>query len=247
MNGMGTLYGVGVGPGDPDLITLKAVRVLRRVPIILIPQSTDRPSVALSIVQRWLRPVRQQIVMQPYPMRGAASELEQARLDGVFRVCSFLQTGSTVACVTEGDPLLYSTFIDLLERVSDTLPDLSVEIIPAVSSITACAAAARLPLARGRERIAVVPAEDAVEELETLLQRFETIVLIKVRRVYERLRERLQSLQLERHAVLIQQWGRPDERILPACEMRSAEDLSYFSTVLLSKHRTPEVARCGVR
>ena len=105
---VGTLYGIGVGPGDPDLVTLKAIRVLRRVPIVLMPYSVNHSSVALSIVHRWVRPTRQHITYQPYPMMGDEASLELAREEVAGQAIAFLNNEKDVAFVTEGKilPLL---------------------------------------------------------------------------------------------------------------------------------------------
>lgn len=235
----GTLYGVGVGPGDPELITLKAIRLLRRVPAVLIPQSAQRASVALGIVRRWLRPRHQHLIMQSYPMTGPEEALERARDEAADRVVSLLQSGTDVAFVTEGDPLLYSTFIDLLGRARDRLAGLCVEVIPAVSSITACAAAAVLPLARRSERIAVIPAVDALGDLEEVLKRFDTVVLLKVRSVFDELVDRLEQLGLVDSAVLVEECGRPNHHVGRDLRSRRGQPLSYFSTVLLCRTRMP--------
>lgn len=233
----GMLYGVGVGPGDPELITVKAVRLLRRVPTVLLPHSVDRPSVALSIVRRWMRPTRQRVLFQPYPMTGSIESLERAREEAAGRVCALLKTGGDVACVTEGDPLLYSTFIDLLERTRAALPAVRVEVIPAVSSITACAAVAQAPLARRSERIAVLSATDDLDDLESVLKQFDTVVLLKVRSTFDALVERLEALDLSSGAVLVEECGRPGQRITRDLRSRQGCSLSYFSMVLLCRTR----------
>ncbi|MGQ0812394.1 MAG: precorrin-2 C(20)-methyltransferase [Nitrospiraceae bacterium] len=234
---LGTLYGIGVGPGDPDLITLKAVRLLRRVPVVLIPQSVNRSSVALSIVRRWLRPGRQRLLLQPYPMMAPEEALVQAREEAARVAVSFLISGTDLAWVTEGDPLLYSTFIDLLARTKERLMELKVEVIPAVSSITACAAITAMPLAGGSERMAVVPATDSLDDLEEVLEQFDTVILLKVRNVIERLVERLDRIGFTGAAVLVEECGRPTQRVTRELRSCLGNPLSYFSMVMLCRKR----------
>ncbi|WP_447974035.1 precorrin-2 C(20)-methyltransferase [Nitrospira sp. Kam-Ns4a] len=239
----GRLYGVGVGPGDPDLITLKAVRVLRRVPAVLVPHSTNRPSVALGIVRRWIRP-RQKLILQPYPMLGAEAAIAAAREAAADQAVALLAAGTDLAFVTEGDPLLFSTFIDLLDRTRRTLPDLSIEVVPAVSAVTACAAAAGVPLARRTERLAVLSATDGLDDIEAVLDRFDTVVLLKVRSAYEPLVARLDRLGLTEAAVLVEECGRPDQRITRDLRSRVGQPLSYFATVLVCRTRAVRRASC---
>jgi precorrin-2/cobalt-factor-2 C20-methyltransferase len=238
---LGTLYGVGLGPGDPELVTVKALRLLRRVPVVIMPQSLNHPGVALSIMNRWVRSKRQRRIIQPYPMTGPEHLLEEARRTVAEQTVRFLRTGADVAFVSEGDPLLYSTFIDLMERVRSALASPRVEIIPAVSSVTACAAAAGEPLAHRAERVAVVSALDGVEDIEQILERFETVVLLKVRNVFDALVDRLDKLDL-RAGVLVEECGRPEQRITWDLRARRGHTLSYFSTVILWRaHLSGEV------
>ncbi len=234
---LGILYGVGVGPGDPELITLKAARLLRRVPAVLVPHSANRPSVAFSIVGRWIRPKRQRLIVQAYPMTGPEESLDQARGEAARNAIDLLRSGSDVAVVTEGDPLLYSTFIDLLERVRAALPGLCVEVVPAVSSVTACAAAALAPLARRSERIAVLSATDDLDDLDRVLEHFDTVVLLKVRSRFDALVDRLDALGLSSAAVLVEECGRPGQHITRDLRSRQGQSLSYFSTVMLYRTR----------
>ena len=243
---LGTLYGIGVGPGDPDLITLKAVRLLRRVPVVLLPQSVNRPSVALSIVRQWLRPGRQRLLLQSYPMMGSEDDLEQARAEAARVAVSCLTSGTDLAWVTEGDPLLYSTFIDLLARTRDQLSDLKVEVIPAVSSITACAAVSAMPLARGSERIAVLPATDSLHDLEDVIERFDTVILLKVRNVLDSLVERLDRIGFTGATVLVEECGRPNQHVTQELRSRLGQPLSYFSMVMLCRKRVVDGMRCEI-
>jgi len=241
---MGTLYGIGVGPGDPDLVTLKAIRVLRKVPVVLIPYSVNHSSVALSIVRRWVRPTRQHVTYQSYPMMGTEESLEQAREEVAHQAVAFLKNGKDVAFVTEGDPLLYSTFIDLLERCRRIMPELNVRAIPGVSSITACAAAGVIPLARRSERVAVLSATDSLDDLAHVLEQFDTVILLKVRSVFDALLDRLDQLGITSAGVLVEECGREQERVTVDLHSRRGQPLSYFSTLLLCRTRVALAAVC---
>jgi len=241
---LGTLYGVGVGPGDPDLITLRAIRVIRKAPVVFMPHSVNRDSVAFSVVGKWLRPKRQEIIYHPYPMMGTEEELDAGRGAVANQTVEFLQSGQDVAFVTEGDPLLYSTFIDLLDRCQRLFPDLSVQAVPGVTSITACASKAMVPLVRRSERLAVLSATDSLDDLERVIQEFDTVVLLKVRSVFDSVLDRLDRLGLTEAGVLVEECGRTEERITVDLHSRRGQSLSYFSTLLLCRTKVVVGAGC---
>src|SRR6266849_8859214 len=164
----GKLYGVGAGPGAPDLLTLRAERVLQACPVICLPASASRvpfgygKSYAGSIIEKLVDHSRQQVLQVQFPMQRAPVQARPARERAADQVLECLYAGYDVAFVTEGDPLLYSTFGYLLEAVKQHHPTIPIEVVPGVSSITAAAAAASLPLAAWDERIAIIPAAYAL-------------------------------------------------------------------------------------
>jgi len=159
----GKVIAVGVGPGDPDLLTVKAIRVLQEADVIFAPtpNSTAR-SLALSIVKAVLegRPSAPEIITLMFPMIKDETELERAWAENTDRIAECAQEGKIVAYVAVGDPSLYSTFTHILRELSTKYPDIEVEIIPGVTSLSACAAKARMPLATGEETLLVLPGFD---------------------------------------------------------------------------------------
>jgi precorrin-2/cobalt-factor-2 C20-methyltransferase len=158
----GKLYGVGVGPGAPDLLTLRAERVLQTCPVICLPARASGTSYAGSIIAHMIDHACQEILSVQFPMLRDPERARSARGHAANQVLERLYAGHDVAFVTEGDPLLYSTFGYLLETVQRHHPTIPIEIVPGVSSITAAAAAASLPLAAWDERIAIIPAAYAL-------------------------------------------------------------------------------------
>ena len=210
---MPVLYGVGVGPGDPELLTLKAVRILGRVPVVFHPAAGgEGEGVALGIVRGVLGP--------------------KARI-----VASVLAAGGEGAFVTEGDPLLYSTFQHLLAALPEEAPEVRIEVVPGVSAMTAAAAAARFPLVRGAERLAVLPASRVLADdpsmLLRVLEEYDAVVLLKVARVFDRVLPVLQQARCE--AVLVERCGMPGERIVDDPASLAGERLDYFSLLLVRR------------
>src|SRR5271169_3380942 len=149
----GRLFGIGVGPGDPELLTLKALRLLRAAPVVAYPAPEQGDSFARSIVAMWLdggqREIAIRIPMQPAPPPAAIYDAAAAAL------AAELDRGDDVALLCQGDPFFYGSFIHVFARLAGGY---RIDIVPGVSSLTACAAAAAVPLVSRDETLAVIPA-----------------------------------------------------------------------------------------
>ncbi|MBF8266342.1 MAG: precorrin-2 C20-methyltransferase, partial [Dehalococcoidia bacterium] len=186
----GKLYGVGVGPGDPQLITLKAYNVLRQAPVVCVPQGNPgEAGYTWNIIKDLLNDSlqlssgsRQEILNLHFPMTYNAQELHKYWGQATEAIWQRLSTGLDCVFVTEGDPLLYGTFIHVYRLIRERYPQVAIEIIPGISSILAAAASAQIPLAEGEESVAILPATASYETLKLTLSRFDTIVLLKVNR-----------------------------------------------------------------
>jgi precorrin-2/cobalt-factor-2 C20-methyltransferase len=232
----GTLYGLGLGPGDPELITLKALRVLERVPILLAPsRSADQASYALRIAAPYLDERRHQIVRLPFSDERDGSDFDQQWDQHATSVLKLLADGRSAAFLTEGDPLLYSSFVQLSQRLRALAPELAIEVVPGVSSLTAAAAAAGEPLTARNERLAVLPAVYDPAALERALAEFDTVVLLKVHRVLPRIVARLEALGLAERAVLVERCGRPEQRIVRGLRSQGLAPADYFSLLIVRR------------
>jgi len=236
----GKLTVIGVGPGDPELLTLKGLRILKAAACIFVPKGREEgSSLALSIVSDLLDLSRKEVVEAYFPMRKTRGSTDQGDLDNQWQntvesVMSRLNSGIDVAFITIGDPTVYSTFYYLHERLLILNPDIKVEIIPGVSSIMASAARAGIYLGIADERIAVLPA-NYMSNLSDTLQGFDTIVLMKVNKVFEQIRQKLNEMQLINRAVYVARAGMEDEKIFHNLEEVTNDDLNYFSMVIVKK------------
>ena len=232
----GRLIAVGIGPGDPELITLKGARLIREADVVVCPVG-DRSdsSIARSIVAGLVDLQRQQLVTQVFPMQRDQAGLEVYWHQAAVEVAGFVAAGRTVVFVTLGDPFLYSTFLYLWQELRTGFPDLAVEVVSGVSSIHAAAALAGLPLGRSDERLAVLPATYEEGRLAETLEHFDTIVLMKVHRVFDRIRELLTDLGLKERAVYVKRVGLPGEAVIRDLDRVRAEDLDYLSLVIVRK------------
>lgn len=245
---MSTLYVIGVGPGDPELLTLKALRILRDVSVIFVPKGReDGQSLALSITGRVVDLNGKEIRELHFPMvktrvKTASGDREiVAKWDVISQeIINALQSkepvraaSNSAAFLTLGDPCLYSTFFYLYDRLLSLMPDLRIEIVPGVPSINAAAARAELPLGLGDERIAIVPAN--YEDFERFsVEHFDTVVFMKVDRTFEQLRDYLLRKGLADRAIYASRVGMGDERIKSLLHVTD-EDLNYFSMIIVRK------------
>ncbi len=232
----GILYGIGVGPGDPELLTLKAVRVLSGAKVIAIPKSKgDADSMALSVIEKAVDLKDKEILELLLPMTKDKGILAKARKDAAFLVCERLKQGQDIACITIGDPLFYSTFSYLIPLVADLLPDIAIKIIPGVSSINAAAGSALLPIAEADERVAVIPATYEGDGLKEMIKNFDTVILMKVNKVMEKVLKILEELHLKNRAVFVSRAGWEDEMVIKNLDELQGKELDYFSLVIIKK------------
>lgn len=233
----GKLYGVGVGPGAPDLLTLRARAVLERVPVLALPRSSDfGRSIAWSIVKPIVgeRPEQERLFLT-FPMSKEPARLLPAWDKAFAAIGARLERGLDVAFATEGDPSLFSSFIYLAAEAPRRWPEVSVEIVPGVSSLAAVPAATGIPLADGQERIAVVPGTYGLGDLEQLLCAFDTVVLMKVGPELPRVLEALERTGLRDRAVYVSKATMPEQRIERDLRAVAAEHGDCFAMVVVAR------------
>ncbi|MCF6095265.1 precorrin-2 C(20)-methyltransferase [Microaerobacter geothermalis] len=236
MNKLGILYGLGVGPGDPELITIKAFRVLKESPVIAYPKKRmGSKSYALEIVEWYVNPQEKEMVGLVFPMTKDQVILEQEWNRTVETIWEFLRQGKDVVFVTEGDPLLYSTFIHLMRLMNQLYPQIEVKVIPGISSINAAAAQLGLPLADGDEQIAVVPATDDYDAMRKALESHDCVVFIKVAKVMDLILMVLRDLQLINKASVVTKATSREEMIWRNVEELVGSDLGYLTLMVVRK------------
>ena len=231
------LYAVGVGPGDPELLTLKAVRVLRAADVVIAPTGqAEAASYALGIVAAHLDRARQQVLERVFPMSRDEEELRPHWEATAHEVAGHVSAGRSVAFVTIGDPLLYSTFLYILRILRECHPQIAVEIVPGITSVGAAAAAAGVPLAMAAERVAILPATYEDDKLRQALLDFDCTVLLKVSRVFDRLYALLTELGLERRAVFVRRVGSREEEVVTDLASMVGRKLDYLSLLIVRKN-----------
>ena len=231
----GRLYGVGVGPGDPELLTLKGLKVLQQVPVICVPRSeTSQESYALEIVRDFLDEQKQEILRISFPTddEEAAASVWRSAADSIG---AHLTQGKDVAFITEGDPMLYSTFAYVLDSVCSQYPGVPVEIIPGVSSVMAAAASAGIPLVTHGQRLAILPAVYGIDDLSEAIANYDTIVLMKVNRTLLQALANLEQLGLAGKGIYVRRATTAREEVVRDLARLSEEDLDYFSLLIIKR------------
>lgn len=238
----GKFYVVGVGPGDPELLTLRSVRILEESSVLIVPKGKeDGNSTALSIIEQIVPMENKEIIEIYFPMKKIRmGETPDVEVDAAWQhaagiIIDRIKEGKTVSFPTLGDPAIYSTGFYTCQTLLAIEPEISTAIVPGVSSIGACAATAGVPLCQGDDMMAVIPATFANEKLIEVLNTFQTVVLMKVHRVMDRIVTLLDDLDLLEHALLVERTAQNSERIFTDLREAQQADLHYFSTIIVRK------------
>ena len=226
----GILYGLGVGPGDPELITLKAARILAQVPVIAFPQTPDGDSMARRIAANHIPASAEELPID-MPMRTDRAPGRAAYDEAARAIATRLDRGRDVAVLCEGDPFFYGSFMYLYERLHDRYV---VEVVPGVSSLTAAAAALGRPLAARNDILAVIPAPVDVARLRSEIGAAEAVAILKVGRHFDKVCAVLRELQLIDRAVLVTSASCDDQTITPLAGLPEGPQ-PYFSIILVYK------------
>lgn len=235
MSDAGVLYGIGVGPGDPELLTLKAVRLVQAADVVAFPAAEDRRSIARGIVAAYLHEGQVEVPLR-FPLAESATPAQRFYDAAAEELAVHLQAGRNVAVLCEGDPLLYGTFMYFYTRLA---PRFRCEIVPGISSITAGAAALGVPISYRNDVFAVIPATMPIEALRTRLRDADAAVILKVGRRFGAIRDVLRELGLVERARYIERATTSDERTLPLHEV-DASTVPYFSMIIVPSAWTPE-------
>lgn len=235
MMSIGTLYGLGVGPGDPELITVKAFRKLLESPVIAYPKKLKgSKSYAHRIVEVYINPNEKEMLGLVFPMTKDEETLriEWARaVDAIYR---YLVQGKDVAFVTEGDPMLFSTFIHIMNLMKSKYPEVSIETVAGISSFNGTANRLGIPLADGDEYVAMIPATEDMEEMRRVIETHDSIVFIKVAKVMDDMLNLLEEMNLLDKTHVVTKVTSEEEVIWNVNELRGAE-LNYLSCMVVRK------------
>ena len=224
----GTLYGVGIGPGDPELITLKALRILEGASVLAYPAPEEGESLVRSIVADHLDGHHEEICIR-MPMVAARFPAQDVYDRAAVELGRHLDAGRDVAMLCEGDPFFYGSFMYMFGRMAEHH---TVEVVPGVSSLMACAATLGAPLAARNDVLCVLPATLSSEVLEQRIRDVDAVAIIKVGRHLQRVRAVIEAMGLTANARYVEHATMTSEKILPLADVAEGS-APYFSMILL--------------
>lgn len=242
----GTFIGIGVGPGDPELITIKAAKALKAADVICVPKShASKPSMALGMVRSILaeRKTPPEILELVFPMTKDDLNNRKLWVENAAIVAEKAKKGN-VAFITLGDPMLYSTFLYLYECVKETYPEVELEIIPGVTSVTAAAASAKLPLAEKDEVVSIMPSDLNPAHIADTAKHADNLVFMKCAfHIKEFLPILFKSGFNENSTIaLVKRCTLPEETVLVG-KLGDVKDWDisedYFSVAVIKKSQVP--------
>ncbi|PTW62666.1 precorrin-2/cobalt-factor-2 C20-methyltransferase [Breoghania corrubedonensis] len=230
----GTLYGVGVGPGDPDLITLKAHRLISGAAVIAYPAPDTGESFARSIAAGFI-PAGAIEIPIVVPMRSERFPAREVYDGAAAEIGGHLDSGRDVVVLCEGDPFFYGSFMYLFERLA---PLHACEIVPGVTSLTACASALGRPLAARNDHFAVIPAPLDEAALRARLVECDAAAIIKVGRHFAKVRRLVEELGLTEKAGYVARATLANQQVMPLVDV-AGDEAPYFSMILIYKGDEP--------
>jgi precorrin-2/cobalt-factor-2 C20-methyltransferase len=243
---MKKFVGIGVGPGDPELLTIKAAKALKAADVICVPKPhVNKPSMALGMVKQVLdeRTVPAEVVELVFPMTKDELNNRKLWVESAKIVASKAKKG-TVAFITLGDPMLYSTFLYLYECLKETYPEIELEIIPGVTSVTAAAASSKLPLAEKDEVVTILPSDLNAELIMDVAEHTDNLVFMKCAYKIKELAPILLKSGFTKNSTiaLVKRCSLPEEKVFvgklgDVCMWKIEED--YFSVAIVKKSPVP--------
>lgn len=230
----GDFYGVGVGPGDSELLTLKAVRIIKSVDCIFAPRADSKgSSLALDIVKDVCKGKR--VVEQVYPMVRDKTKLEAAWLASANEIKREIDAGNSVAYLTIGDPLTFSTYCYLLQQLSKIVPSQNIHTVPGITSYNAAASLANFSLIEQNEKLAIIPVSEDVDELRPILNSFDTVILMKVAKKLDEVIVLLEEMKLIDNALFASYIGFKNQFITRDLLSLKCAGKGYLSVIIVRK------------
>ena len=234
-NVQGIFYGIGVGPGDPELLTVKAINAIKISEVIIAPKTEKKSdSLALQIAMPYLR-TDVQIVYQTFPMVKDFETSPEIFESNVSEILSYLNAGKNVGFLTLGDPMFFSTYIYIFKLLKKSA--VQIETVAGVPAFLAIAAKLGYPVAYGNEMLSIIPATADAAKISAALKNSDDAVIMKVYKKFGEVAEILNAENLSENAVLVSRCGLEDEKIISDIDAFKNEKLNYLSTILTRRKR----------
>ncbi len=230
----GIFYGIGVGPGDPELLTVKAIKAIEKVDVLIAPKTEKKDgSVALTVAKPYLKK-DVEIVYQVFPMvKGFAENSTDAWESNKQEILKLLRAGKNVAFLTIGDPMFYSTYIYVFRLLENE--GVEIQTIPGIPAFAAIGSQLGYPIVEGDDVLSIIPATASPEKVEKAMQAADNVVLMKVYKNFEEVADMLDKNEMAEQAVLVSRAGLDDEKIIYNVLAHKKDKLNYLSTILTRK------------
>ncbi|KYM54540.1 precorrin-2 C(20)-methyltransferase [Fusobacterium necrophorum subsp. funduliforme] len=224
-------YGIGVGVGDPEEITLKAINILKKLDVVVLPEAKkDEGSVAYEITKQYMKEEIEKVFME-FPMLKSLEERREARKRNAMFIQELLEQGKNVGFLTIGDTMTYSTYVYLLEHLPEKY---LVETVPGISSFVDIASRFNFPLMIGEESLKVVSLNPKTD-IEAEIASADNIVFMKVSRSFERLKQAILATGNQENVIMVSNCGKENQVVAYNIEELEEEDIPYFTTLILKK------------
>lgn len=238
----GILYGLGVGPGDPELVTLKAARVLNSADVVFAASSTKNSySQAVSIAKPHI-PDLTAVRMLRFPMTRDKAELKKAWVEHAETIIAECEAGKNVAFLTLGDSMTYSTYGYIMQEVKVLAPDLPIISVPGITSYQAAAAATNTPLVEGEETLLVISGAKGGDCFRDLSCRPDTVAILKAYRNVEDICNALDEADMKKTSVAVSNCSLPEQSIHWDIQELCDREPEYWTLVLAKKSKTDGAA-----
>jgi precorrin-2/cobalt-factor-2 C20-methyltransferase len=230
----GRLYGLGIGPGDPELLTLKAHRILTTVPVIAYPTLENGKVLARAIVADFIRPEQIELPM-PFPFSVERSS-QSAYDSAAEHIAQYLCQGQDVAVLCEGEPMLYGSFMYIFNRLAGRF---ETEVVPGISSTFASAAMLGAPLTYHNDVLSIIPATLDAATLHARLAVADAAIIIKLGRHFAKVRTVLEELGILSRALYIERATLPNQQIYPITKVEPTT-VPYWALILIPSQTRPQ-------
>ena len=233
----GKFYGVGVGPGDSELLTVKAVNAIKNADVIIAPKTEKKDgSVALTIAEPYIS--NAEIVYQTFPMVKHFEESKEIFEQNTNQILDFLRAGKNVAFLTLGDPMFFSTYIYIYRLLKNS--GANIETIPGIPAFLAIASHIGRAAAYGNDIITIIPATAQKEKIVDALRVSDSAVLMKVYKNFAEIVDTLDAENMAENAVLISRYGLDDEKVFDDIRAHKDDKLNYLSTILTRRGKVED-------
>lgn len=231
----GIFYGIGVGPGDPELLTVKAIRAIEDADAVIAPKTEKKEgSVALSIAEPYLKK-DVEIVYQVFPMIKNFSDSSDAWEQNKAEILKLLEAGKNVAFLTLGDPMFYSTYIYVYRLLEQE--NIHVETIPGVPAFAAIGSRLGYPIVEGNDILSIIPATTDEEKIRRAMSVSDNVVLMKVYHNFPEIVDLLEENHMADNSVMVSRCGLDNERRIDDIKAHRNDEVNYLSTILARRNR----------